>query len=148
METNQANQANFDINSILDSQLDDLADMPEFGTYPAGSHKVTIKWEQKVVNSHPSIELAMVAIETLELANPTDTPLAAGAQGSVLFMLDNEFGQGALKALLKPLAIETSESSISGIIAASNGMEVTVVTNVRQSRDKTQSYTNVKKLLV
>lgn len=136
------------INDILDSQLDDLADLPEFSVYPAGSHKVTIKWESKKVNEHPSIELQMKAIETVELANPTDTPLAAGAEGSVLFMLDNEFGQGALKALMKPLAVETGATSISAIMEATNGMEVTVITNVRQNKDKTQSYTNVKKILM
>ena len=138
----------FNINDILDSQLDDLADLPEFSVYPAGSHKVTIKWESKKVNEHPSIELQMKAIETVELANPTDTPLAAGAEGSVLFMLDNEFGQGALKALMKPLAVETGATSISAIMEATNGMEVTVITNVRQNKDKTQSYTNVKKILM
>lgn len=136
------------INSLLDAQLDDLADLPEFGTYPAGSHKVTISWVSKTVNNHPSIELQMKAIETIELANPTDAPLTAGSEGSVLFMLDNEFGQGALKALMKPLALETGAGSISGIMEATNGMEVTVVTNVRQNKDKTQSYTNVKKILI
>lgn len=136
------------INDILDSQLDDLADLPEFSVYPAGSHKVTIKWESKTVNEHPSIELQLKAVETVELANPTDAPLAAGAEGSVLFMLDNEFGQGALKALMKPLAVETGATSISAIMEATNGMEVTVITNVRQNKDKTQSYTNVKKILM
>jgi hypothetical protein len=136
------------INSLLDAQLDDLADLPEFGTYPAGTHKVSIKWESKTVNNHPCIELQMRAIETVELANPTDAPLSAGSEGSVLFMLDNEFGQGALKALMKPLAAETGQGSISGIIEATNGMEVTVVTNVRQNKDKSQSYTNVKKILL
>lgn len=137
-----------DINDILDSNLDDLADLPEFGTYPAGSHKVLIKWESKTVNDHPSIELSMTAVETIELADPTEVPLAPGAQGSVLFMLDNEFGQGALKALMKPLAAETGCSSISAIMEATQGMEVTVITNVRKNKDKTQSYTNVKKILM
>lgn len=147
MNTQNQDQSNIDIDSILDSQLDDLADLPEFGTYPAGSHKVIINWEKKTVNNHPSVELKMKAVETLELANPTDAPLVPNAEGSVLFMLDNEFGQGALKALLKPLAVETGEGSLSGIMNASNGMEVTVVTNIRQNKDKTQSYTNVKKIL-
>jgi hypothetical protein len=135
------------LNSLLDASLDDLADLPEFGTYPAGSHKVTIKWEQKEVNKHPCVELQMVAIETEELSNPADTPLNPGAEGSVLFMLDNEFGQGKLKQIIKPLAAATGQASLRGIIENSNGMEVSVITKVRQNKDKTQSYTDVVKII-
>lgn len=135
------------LNDLLDANLDDLADLPEFGVFPAGVHKVVISWEQKVVNNHPSIELKMKAIETEELSNPEDTPLTAGAEGSVLFMLDNEFGQGKLKQIIKPLAAVTGQSALRGIIEGSNGMEVSVVTKVRQNKDKTQSYTDVSKII-
>lgn len=137
------------LNNLLDANLDDLADLPEFGTYPAGAHKVTIKFEEKEVNNHPSIELQMVAIETLELANPgADQPLTPGAQGSVLYMMDNEFGQGNFKKVAKVLAAELGVSSLREVISGANGMEVTVVTKVRQNKDKTQSYTDVSKIIV
>lgn len=135
------------LNDLLDANLDDLADLPEFGVFPAGVHKVVISWEQKTVNNHPSIELKMKAIETEELSNPEDTPLTAGAEGSVLFMLDNEFGQGKLKQIIKPLAGATGQGQLRGIIEASNGMEVSVVTKVRQNKDRTQSYTDVSKII-
>lgn len=135
------------LNSLLDANLDDLADLPEFGTYPAGSHKVTIKFEEKEVNNHPCVELQMVAIETEELSDPTATPLAPGAQGSVLYMLDKEFGQGALKKTIKPLAAATGQSNLRAIMEAANGMEVTVITKIRQNKDKSQSYTDVTKLI-
>lgn len=136
------------IDSLLDASLDDLADMPEFGTYPAGTHKVIINWEKKEVNKHPSLELKMKAVETVELSNPTeDTPLAAGAEGSVLFMLDNEFSQGKLKVLLKQLTALFGGANIREITEASNGMEVTIVSKVRQNKDKTQSYTDLVKIL-
>lgn len=136
------------LSSLLDANLDDLADLPEFGVYPPGSHKVTIKWEQKEVNAHPCVELQMTAIETEELSNPEDTPLAPGAQGSVLYMLDNEFGQGNLKKVVKPLAEALGVSSLREILAQSSGMEVSVITKVRQNKDKTQSYTDVTKVIV
>jgi hypothetical protein len=136
------------MDSLLDASLDDLADMPEFGTYPAGTHKVIIQWEKKEVNKHPSLELGMKAVETVELSNPTeDTPLAAGAEGSVLFMLDNEFSQGKLKVVLKQLAGLFGGGNIREITEASNGMEVTIVSKVRQNKDKTQSYTDLVKIL-
>ncbi len=137
-----------DINNLLDSSLDDLADLPEFGTYPAGAHKVIIDWEQKEVNKHPSLELKFKLVETLELSNPNDEPLTPGAEGSVLFMLDNEFGQGKLKNFLKPLGQSLGVSKLSEIVEQSAGMEVTIVTKVRQNKDKTQSYTDISKVLI
>ena len=135
------------LNDLLDANLDDLADLPEFGVFPAGVHKVVIKFESKEVNKHPCLELQMTAIETEELSNPEDTPLTQGAGGSVLFMLDNEFGQGKLKSIIKPLAAATGQSSLRAIVEAANGMEVSVVTKIRQNKDKTQSYTDVSKII-
>jgi len=138
-----------DLDSILDSSIDDLADLPEFQVFPNGVHKVIINWESKEVNKHPSMELKMKAIETVELANPAaDSPLAAGTESSVLFMLDNEFGQGKFKSIIKQLAEATGSTKISEAVEASNGMEVQVVCKVRQNKDKTQSYTDVTKVIV
>lgn len=137
------------LDSLLDATLDDLADLPEFKTFPNGAHKVVIEFEKKEVNKHPSIELKMTAVETLELADPAkDEPLAAGTTGNVLYMLDNEFGQGKLKEIIKPLAAHLGVSKISEVIEQAKGMEVVVVTKVRQNKDKTQSYTDVSKLEV
>jgi hypothetical protein len=137
------------LDTLLDSSIDDLADMPEFAVYPNGVHRVIINWEKKEVNGHPSMELKMKAIETVELANPaSDTPLAAGTEASVLFMLDNEFGQGSFKTIIKELAAATGTAKISEAVEASNGMEVQVVCKVRQNKDKTQSYTGVTKVIV
>jgi hypothetical protein len=138
-----------DLDSILDSSIDDLADLPEFAVFPNGVHRVIINFEQKEVNKHPSIELQMKAIETVELANPAaDTPLVAGAESSVLFMLDNEFGQGKFKSIVKVLAAALGTSTIKDTVEAAAGMEVQVVCKVRQNKDKTQSYTDVTKVIV
>jgi hypothetical protein len=138
-----------DLDSILDSSIDDLADLPEFQVFPNGVHKVIISWESKEVNKHPCMELKMKAVETVELANPAaDSPLAAGTESSVLFMLDNEFGQGKFKSIIKQIAEATGSTKISEAVEASNGMEVQVVCKVRQNKDKSQSYTDVTKVIV
>lgn len=135
------------LNSLLDSSIDDLADLPAFQVYPAGCHRVTVSWEQKVVADHPSVELKLKAIETIELANPTkDTPLEPGTEGTVLFMLDNEFGQGALKEVIKPFAAATGAANLRAAMEASKGMECEVVTKVTFNKDKTQSYMKVVKV--
>ena len=134
---------NFNIDSLLDGTLDDLADLPEFKPYPAGTHKVVIKLEQKVVNKHPSFEFSMKAVETLELANAGDTPLAAGAETSILFMLDNEIGQGSFKKLLSSAAAKFGAKSNRELIAEIQNTEALVVTKQRQNKDKTQTYTDL-----
>lgn len=140
--------SNVNIDSLLDSTIDDLADLPEFAIFPNGVHKVVVKWESKEVNKHPCIELKMIAVETMELANAADIPLVAGTESSVLFMLDNEFGQGKIKALMQTFAGACGTKSIRETMEASNGMEVQVVTKMRQNKEKTQWYTDVTKIII
>lgn len=139
---------NTDLDALLDSTLDNLADMPEFAIYPPGAHRVSISFEQKEVNKHPSIEMKMVLRETLELAEPTDVPPEAGTETSMLFMMDNEFGQGKFKEVIKPLAAHLGTTSIRDAINGANGMEVVIVSNVRQNKEKTAKYMNVVSLTV
>jgi len=146
MNTDTDVQASLD--GILDSQLDDLADLPEFLVFPAGAHKVTITLESKEVNKHPSIECKMKVVETLELANPTDTPMVAGTESSVLYMLDNEFGVGKFKELMKPLAAHFGGTSVRETMASAQGAEVVVVTTVRTNKATKVSYTDIKSLSV
>lgn len=140
---------NFSIDSILDGTLDDLADLPEFRPYPTGTHRVNIKFEQKVVNKHPGFELKMKALETVELpSGSTEEPLAAGAETSVLFLLDNEIGQGAFKKVLSSLANHYGAKSNRELIAEAQNAECLVVTKQRQNKDKTQTYTDIVELQV
>jgi hypothetical protein len=142
------NQTNDVLDSILDSSLDDLSDLPEFAVFPAGVHKVTLKFESKMVNDHPAVEMGMTLVDTLEMSNSDEQPLAAGAESSVLFMLDNEFGQGKLKLIAKPLAEHFGVGNIKAVMEAANGMEVVVTTKVRQNKDKSQTYTDVTKVII
>ena len=148
------------IDSLLDGTLDDLADVPEFKPFPMGAHKVTIKWDIKEINSQPAIELALTAVETIELTNPeTDKPVAAGDTTNVMFMLkkkdgtNNDLAQGQWKELMKPLAAHFGTTSNKATMEASNGAEVLVITDVRKSVSKTDAndvkyYSSVKSLSV
>lgn len=136
-----------DIDNLLDASLDDLADLPEFKPFPAGAHRVIISFKEKVINKHPSIEMSMKAIETLELAEAVteeNKPLVAGAETSVAFMLDNEIGQGKFKEVLKVLYPLTGAATNRQCLDAANGMEVTVVTKKREDKnEKGKFYTDV-----
>jgi len=144
---------NFDINSLLDGTIDDLADLPEFKPFPAGTHVVTLKIIDKTapkdrVNNHPGFEFKMKAVETLELASSDDTPLVAGAEAGVLYLLDNPIGQGSFKKLLASAAEHFGAKSNRELIADLDGATVVVVTRTRQNKDKTQTYTDIVEMKV
>jgi hypothetical protein len=144
---------NFDINSLLDGTLDDLKDLPEFKPFPAGTHRVTVKLVDKTapkdqINKHPGFELKMKLIETIELAGGSDTTLEVGAETGVLYLLDNEIGQGAFKNILKSAASHFGAKSNRELIADLQNTECLVVTKTRQNKDKTQTYTDIVELQV
>lgn len=140
--------ANFDMDSLLDGTLDDLADAPEFKPFPAGTHRVSITITQKKIGTHPAFEVGMTAIETLELADPSQEPLTAGATSSVAYMMDVEIGQGNFKKLLKSLAGHFGAMSNRDLITNAQNAEVLVVTKQRMNKEKTQTYTDIVEMQV
>lgn len=92
------------VESLLDSSIDDLKDLPGFEVPPMGHYKLEVALERKDVNEHPCIEAKCTVIETLELANKNETQVQAGTKFSQLFMMDNEWGQGGFKGFSVPLA--------------------------------------------
>lgn len=138
---------NFD--SILDANLDDLADLPEFASFPAGVHRCTVSLTKKEINSKPAIEVKLVAIETVELSKPEeDKPVNAGQVSSAAYFLDNEFGQGAFKKLVAPLAASLGVSSLRELLEQAEGTEVEAVTAFRKNKKTGEEYFDIKKLIV
>jgi hypothetical protein len=138
----------FNMDSLLDGTLDDLADAPEFKPFPAGTHKAVITIVQKKIGTHPAFEVNMKAVETIELSNAEDTPLVAGATTSVAYMMDMELGQGNFKKILASLAGHFGAKSNRELIQEAQNIEVLVVTKTRMNKDKTQSYTDIVELAV
>ena len=143
---------NFD--SLLDANLDDLADLPEFASFPAGVHRATVSMEKKEINGKLAIEVKLTGIETVELSNPEeDKPITTGQVSNAAFFLDNEFGQGAFKKLVAPLAAALGVASLRDIIDACAGTEVEAVTAYRKGKAKPGEtdrpvYFEIKKLIV
>ena len=131
------------LDSLLDISLDDIADLPEFLVLPAGAHRVTINFENKKIKEHPAVEVTLKVLETLELSDPSETPPEVGAESSVAYMMDNEYGQGNFKKLAKVLCEHHGIGNIKQAIEASQGMEVLVVTKKRQNKEGTQTYLDI-----
>jgi hypothetical protein len=126
---------NDNIASLLDSNLDDLADLPEFVVPPAGAYNAEIlSCEEKKIGEHPAVEMKFKLLETLELASASDAAVAPGTECGVSFMLDNEFGVGALKAVLKPLQTALGTNTARETMAGAKGMAIMLVTKVRNGK--------------
>lgn len=138
------------VSDLLDMQLDDLADLPEFRPYPPGAHRCTLNFESKKVGTHPAIVVKLTCIETLELADTNESPLDKGATATVAYLLDNEYGQGALKKVAMQLkAAFPGASSLGDIIKEAEGCEAVVVTKLRKDKnDATKFYTDIVELAV
>lgn len=139
----------YDINELLDSNLDDLADLPEFKNIQPGVHKVSIGFGTKIINDEKYVEVKVKLIETLELADPSGTPDEPGTESATIYNLSNEFGQGGLKELCKPLGESLGETSLGKILQGAEGMEVTIVSTIRpDKKDKDRKYFGIKSLQV
>lgn len=147
---NAQTQSSFlDIDSLLDGTLDDIADMPEFKPFAAGAHVCTLKVEQKKIGDAPAFEVTLTVVETQELANPEkDTAPKAGDSTNVLYMMNNELGQGSFKKLLAAAAESFGPKKNRELIDDLQGAEALVVTKVRMNKDKTKSYTDIVSLQI
>lgn len=131
------------MDALLAGTLDDLVDLPEFKAFVAGAHRSKLHFEVKKINKHPSVELTLTLIETLEQVDATEAPMQKGTETSIAYMLDNEVGQGKFKELIKLLAAKFGPMSNGEMLKAAEGAEVIAVTSVRQNKDKTASYTDL-----
>ena len=127
----------FDLASLLDGTLDDLADRPEFLPFVQGAHTVKLTLIQDEKKSSV-LYAACTLIETLEQADPNETPMEPGTKD-----LSNKFGQGDIKMILAAAATVSNERSVSKLIEAlkTEGMECSVVTENRTNKDKV--YTSI-----
>ena len=154
---------NYDIDSLLDNTLDDLADAPEFKPYPLGVHKVVINWETKQLDDNKMagkkntiVTLKMKALETIETPAGSEEVCSPGQEENIGFFLVHhsspkamEIGQGAFKEVMKSLAAHYGAKSNRELMAESAGAEVLVTTGLRKDKtDASKKYTKLEKLMV
>ena len=143
------------IDSLLDSTLDDLADLPEFKIFPAGAYNGSIELTVKKMGDTMGVELKFTNQEVMELSDPTtaeaDIP-AAGATTSVGFLLNNEFGQGALKKVLESLKeglqLPPGLTNRQTMEASKGTVCLVVFTTRADKNDASKVYQGLKKLMV
>ena len=148
------------MDDLLDGTLDDLKDMPAFKVFPAGAYKCKITWEMKEIANQKAPEIKLTHVETLEVNDPQSTPPEPGDECAMAFLFKmpdgkrNEFTEGAFKNImqgLKSLVTGVDNPSPRQIMEASNGAEVSVLTDVRlkDKKDKNSAqYLTIKEVMV
>lgn len=145
-------QDQIDIDTLLDSTLDDLADLPEFKIFPAGAYIGTVELSVKKMGDNTGVELKFTTQETVELSDPTQESPAIGSTTSVGYQLNNEYGQGALKKVLESImqGMKLPEgTSNRELIEISKGVSVQVIFSSRaDKKDATKVYQSLVSLTV
>lgn len=132
------------MDDLLDETLDDLADLPETRTFPAGAHRALVTVRRNTKKKGGYI-VEMKHQEVIELTNPNEPEdnLPKLGDKSTIFISTiskdgskNEFGQGQLKIVLKPLAALSESNTIADILeVAKDGVECVVIVGIRKSKD-------------
>lgn len=138
------------LDGLLDSTLDDIADLPSFEPFPAGAHRVLVSMEHKEINEKPSVELELKMLEVLELADPnTAVAPVEGDTCTLAYFLDNEFGLGKFKEVAVPFAAALGVSSLRDVIEQVKDIECVVISNTRpDKKDPERVYMNIKELQI
>lgn len=146
------NDVNFD---LLDSSIDELADLESFSPIPAGTHRIAISWETKEVNNKPGVVLGMTVLDTVEMSNAGEEPPEAGKKADILFLLQkddgtpNTVGQGQLKEVAMVLRDKFGGDNVKEIMENSDGAEVVATLKVRPNKnDPDQKFNQIKAIVV
>lgn len=138
-----------DLDNLLDLTLDDLEDLPSFGSFPPGAYRVLATLGSKTVNDKPAVELSLKMVEVIELSTASDEAPAAGDQASTLFFTDNEIGRGKLKECAVVFAELVGSRNLRAIIEGVTDIECVVFTTYSKNKNDPDSpYMNVKEIQV
>lgn len=130
------------LDSLLDKNLDDIADLPEWRIFPAGVHKITVNWDTKErewmdkdkneKQKGKVVVCKVTHISTEEQVDKNETPLTEGAQATVEFNPYYEQQISALKGVLKNMEATVGSNNLKELIKGTEGFEVLMVSKVRK----------------
>lgn len=138
-----------DIDTLLDSDLDDLADLPSFAPFTPGIHQCKLTLALKEISGKAAIEAAFTYIATQEAVDPEAELPKEGDGCNLLFFLNNDVGQGKWKEFGKPLKAHFGVTSSRDVIDSCQDVEVMIVSGLRKNKeDPDKPYFDVKKIQV
>lgn len=138
--SNEGNNTELDFEDLDFEGVDDL---PTFETPPAGAYLLTVSLERKEINAAKYVEARYVIDETVELKNPSDTPVPNGSIFSELFSVDPTIvfasGQKAVeftKQYIKQYFDFAGSTKLGDITAAVQNVKIScTISNRRDKKD-------------
>lgn len=119
----------------------DLEELPSFDPWPNGAHVATIEFKRTVFENSdkqkvPAIRMELKYVSTEQLEDDTYDGKLPNADDTYSFMyqIQNEFGQGALRNVLEPLAEATGITKTLELMEHVRGFTVLVVTKQRYDK--------------
>lgn len=157
----------FDINSLLDANVTDLADLQKFEPLPPGSYRMGVHWELPDNDEYVVVQLTLENLECLEVPGVAEENLPAIGKKATFYMRlqrkdgepmvwkdgsPNTQDQGRFKEVLTALApVFNPENALTNreMMDASEGAEVLVSLKVRASKqDKDNKFNEIKTLVL
>lgn len=144
--------------SILDTNLDDIADLPEYADYvPNGLyHLKIVESEKKTVETTnkdtkqkenaPVVQITYEIVEAKELKDPTEEPLVKPNMRfneSYWFNGDKERQQKSMEVMkvkYKALADQFGWKNLSEMIAGMKGLDVLALVTSKRSKDDSDKF--------
>lgn len=124
----------------LDSDIDDLEDLPQFGVLRSGAYRVTLDegFIETVISDKNFIKLPIVVSEVMELMDMKfDHKLPepkVGDKAEFLFNLGSSTGQGFFKEAIAPISERTGIKKIRDVMSASKGMEALIMVKTKPDK--------------
>lgn len=127
------------IEVLLEGNLDDLADTPEFKAFPAGVHKATLEMTYKENDKHELVvNGTFTYVAPVELGDVTVTPPKIGDKAGIQMNMANEYGQGTFKDIGKAVAAAQGKDfktmTKKEVIEGVKGLEFQIVTTVQEGK--------------
>lgn len=138
------------LSSLLDTVLDDIADLPSYENFAPGAYLVTINFEATMSKDKPIVKVTLTVQDTVELEDPTGTPPKTGDACIVRYDLTNEYGLMQLGAIGKVFAAYWNKErvSLAELVKEADGATVLVITGVRvDKKDSSKQYMQIKKIV-
>lgn len=141
------------LDSMFDTSIDDLKDIPVFKARPAGSYLAQFTWEKKDGDKIPYLSFNFKLQELIELAGKPDesNPVPDfNQEGGVKVMINafpvkldksgnmerNAFGEGIIKLICQGLKDAFPGANTKEILEQSNGAIVAATFKVTKRKDK------------
>jgi len=135
----------FDVTALLDSTVDDLADLPVFAPKPEGTYKAQFSWEIDSSGDVPYFKFTFKLLEILSLNDPSKAEEVDFSKEPKITVFaypitkegkKNEFGEGTIKMIVNGLRETHGGNSNGETLANAQGSIVGATFKIRRQKDK------------